>query len=87
MVNTEEVLLEILSKLNKLETRLDKIEGRDIELNSADNKPVFHTTADVTEKIGEAELRQREQLDPKLGEAADRIIEHFNKCPPKQRGA
>jgi hypothetical protein len=85
MVNQEEIMLEILSKLNKMESRLDKIEGRE-DLSKTDNKAVFYSSKDPIEQIGEAELRTKEKLDPKLDKATDMIIEHFSKYPPIEGG-
>ena len=76
-----EVLSEILKKLIEIEDRLGQLEGINVSTNSSDNRAVFYSIQNSTEKKSQHELsRQNESLTL----AADLIIQHYKLQPPKR---
>jgi len=70
----------ILKEIAEIENRLNKLEGITVESNSS--RPVFHSLRTSDEKKSQHELSKQNE---NLSLAADLIIEHYKRVPPKRQ--
>ena len=78
---TNELLIDILNKLNKVEERLNKLEQKNIVTNSS-SKAQFFSIDELKEQ--EQEVKQN-TIKPKLVETVDLIVKEFTIHPPKEK--
>ena len=80
-------LLEVLSRLDSIERRLEKLEESGIAQESPGaSKVEFHSlsVAEAAQALKKELEEKRKKAEPKLDKAADLAILHFRKVPPKR---